>query len=78
MEEQCISHDAAAAQIKASDRSRDKFFKRFFEAKLSSPYFYDLVLNTSHFNPEAATRIIQTALYQKSPLASLTSHHKEP
>ena len=77
MEEQSISHDAAAAQIKASDRSRDKFFKRFFDAKLSSPYFYDLVLNTGHINSEAATRIIQTALHQKSPLVSLTSLHKE-
>jgi len=69
MEEQGISHNAATAQIKASDRYREKFLKGFFKARLSSPEFYDLVLNTGHFDPEAAVQIILTALHQKTTLA---------
>ena len=70
MEEQGISQDAAAAQIKASDRYREKFLKQFFETKLPSPELYDLVLNTEHFNPDAAAQIIQTALHRKTSQAA--------
>ena len=67
MQQQNISYDAAKAQTKASDQNREKFLKRLFEAKLSKPEFYDLIINTAHIDPDSAAQIILTALHQKNP-----------
>ncbi len=53
-----ILWDSAAAQIEASDRNRNRFLKRVFQAKLDDPLLYHLVLNTGNLSPAQAANLI--------------------
>ena len=60
-----ISLAAARAQIKASDRQRRIFLKRFYNIDGNDPLLYDLVINTDHMTAEAACNLICSALEQE-------------
>jgi cytidylate kinase len=68
---QGISLAAARAQIKASDRSRQTYLRRFYEARWDDSALYHLVLNTAHYSPDQAARLIQAALQELHRAASL-------
>jgi cytidylate kinase len=57
-----ISTEAARAQIDASDRYHQQYFKRFYKIPWDGPGLYDLILNTEKMNPEDAADIICAAV----------------
>lgn len=65
-QKQHISIEAAKAQIEASDQSRRKYLKRFYNVKLSDPDLYDIAINTANYTAEAAAEIILLALRRKT------------
>ena len=60
-----ISPAAARAQVRASDRQRRIFLKRFYNIDGNDPLLYDLVINTAHMTSEAACNLICAALEQE-------------
>ena len=60
-----ISLPAARAQIKASDRQRRIFLKRFYNIDGNDPQLYDLVINTARMSAETACNLICAALQQE-------------
>jgi cytidylate kinase len=58
-----ISLKAAHEQVKASDRYRQKYLKRFYNVDWDDAGLYDLVLNTAHFTPEASADLICKAVH---------------
>ncbi len=60
-----ISLGAARAQVKASDRQRRIFLKRFYNIDANDPLLYDLVINTARMTAETACNLICTALEQE-------------
>lgn len=44
-----VSEKAALAQIEESDRNRENFIKKFYQADWNDPSLYDLTINTDHF-----------------------------
>jgi len=59
-----ISLKAARAQVKASDKFRKNYLKRFYNVNWNSPKLYDLVLNTAHLDEISAAEIIFSSLRQ--------------
>ncbi len=59
---QGISMEAARAQIDASDRYHQNYFKRYYKLPWDGPGLYDLVINTAQLNIEDAAEIICIAL----------------
>ncbi len=57
-----ISLEAARAQVDASDRYHQQFFKRFYKVPWDGPGLYDLVINTAKFSPEDAAAMVCSAL----------------
>ena len=49
-------------EIARFDNSRREFTKRYFQAELEDPAYYDLVINTEHLSFEAAASIAVHAL----------------
>lgn len=68
---QAISAAAALAQIEASDRNRQSYLHRFYQVRWDDACLYHLVLNTAHFSPDQAARLIQAALLEMRRAASL-------
>ncbi len=64
-ERYAISLAAARAQIKASDRQRRIFLKRFYNIDGNDPQLYDLVLNTARMTAETACNLICAALQEE-------------
>ena len=62
MKSQKIDESAARKQIARFDSSRKEFIKRYFQAEMDDPVYYDLVINTEHLNFEAAASIVTSAL----------------
>lgn len=59
-----ISLQAAAAQVRASDRERRNYLKRFFNSDWNDPFLYDLVINTAHVTAAVACDLICQAARQ--------------
>ena len=57
-----ISKEAARAQIDASDRYHQNYFKRFYQVPWDGSGLYDLVINTAKLTPEDSADIICAAL----------------
>jgi cytidylate kinase len=53
-----IALPAARAQVRASDRQRRTYLKRFYNADLDDPDLYDLVLNTARLSAETACDLV--------------------
>lgn len=64
-----ISHEAAKAQIQASDRARKIYLRRFYHVDWEDPELYDLVINTGKISlTTAAESICQAARLQPSKM----------
>ncbi len=64
---QCdISHQAARAQVEASDRYRRNYLKRFYQTRWDDPLLYDLVINTGMLSTEQAAKSICAAVTRPS------------
>lgn len=57
-----ISPEAARAQIDASDRYHQQYFKRFYKIPWDGPGLYDLIINTAKMTPTDAADIICAAV----------------
>lgn len=57
-----ISHSQAVAQVRASDKNRRKFLKRFFKIDWDDPQYYDLLINTAHLDAVQSARLIVQAV----------------
>jgi cytidylate kinase len=57
-----ISAEAARAQVNASDRYHQNYFKRYYRMPWDGPGLYDLVINTAKLTPEDSADIICAAL----------------
>ncbi len=68
--QQGIAFDTALAQVKASDRNRRDYLKRFHHAHWDDPDLYDLVINTARITVEAAADIICSAVARGMPFTS--------
>ncbi len=64
-ERHAISLHAARAQVKASDRQRRIFLRRFYNIDANDPQLYDLVINTANMTAQTACNLICTALEQE-------------
>jgi len=56
-----LKRDDAAKEVRASDRARADYFKRFYGLDAELPTHYDLVVNTDRLQPEQAATIVATA-----------------
>jgi cytidylate kinase len=56
-----ISWKGAQEQIKASDRYRRNYLKRFYGVDWNDPDLYDLVINTERLSAAAAAELISQA-----------------
>ena len=68
-ERQNISLQAAEAQVKASDRFRKNYVKRFYNVNWDTSGLYDLVINTTRLDPLSAAHIIFQAMNTRSTLS---------
>jgi cytidylate kinase len=55
-----ITSEAAAAAVSTSDRNREDYFRRFYDAREQATH-YDLVVNTDALTPEQAAELIVCA-----------------
>jgi cytidylate kinase len=59
-----VSREEAARQVEQTDRERTRFIEDRFGADPNDPRLYDLLLNTSRWNPGECADLIVTALRQ--------------
>ncbi len=57
-----LDQETAKAEIARHDNSLRKFIKRYFQAELEDPVYYNLVINTERFSFQAAASIVVNAL----------------
>jgi Cytidylate kinase-like family len=57
-----LDQESAKQEIVRLDSSRREFIRRYFQAELEDPVFYDLTLNTGKLDLEAAAAIVVDAL----------------
>jgi cytidylate kinase len=60
-----IQLQATLAQVKASDRYRRSFLKRFYNVRWDDPEWYDLVINMSRFSLAEAANLVCQAVEQR-------------
>jgi cytidylate kinase len=58
MENLKLDQETAKGEIARFDSSRREFIKRYFQAELEDPVYYDLVINTERFSFQAAASIV--------------------
>ncbi len=68
--QQGIALDTALAQVKASDRNRRDYLKRFHHAHWDDPDLYDLIINTAQITVEAAADIVCAAVARGMPFST--------
>jgi cytidylate kinase len=66
MEDLKLDQEAANQEIARFDNSRHQFIKRYFQAEMGDPEYYDLVINTERLSFEASASIIVDALAFKA------------
>jgi cytidylate kinase len=66
MEDLKLDQESAKREIARFDSSRRKFIRRFFQAELEDPVFYDLTLNTENFDFDSAASLIIEVLSVKN------------
>ncbi len=59
------SLEAANAQVIASDQSRTRYLKRYYQARWDDPDLYDVMVNTAHISAEQTALVICRALEQR-------------
>jgi cytidylate kinase len=63
-----LDQESAKKEIVRFDSSRREFIRRYFQAELEDPVFYDLTLNTGNLGFEAVAAIVIDALSFKMGL----------
>jgi hypothetical protein len=61
LEDGGMSADEAKKEVKASDRDRADYLKRFYQIEVEQPTHYDLVLNTDRLTPEDTASVVAAA-----------------
>ena len=56
-----VTYKDAEKRIIKTEKGRRAFIKNYFRADLTDPINYDLTLNTTHYNVEAAANIVKSA-----------------
>lgn len=64
-----ITPECARSRIEASDHSRQRYLKRFYQADWDEPLLYDLTINTARLEPAQSASMIVN-LVRRSPLES--------
>lgn len=59
------TRDRAFSYIEKNEIARQRYVRAHFDQNLEDPHQYDLVINTDHHTPEAAARIVVTALHER-------------
>jgi cytidylate kinase len=67
---QSIPLDCALAQVKASDRYRKKYLRRFYDVKWGNPELYHLIINTGKVSTSSAAKLNENILADPRPLHS--------
>ena len=65
MQELKLDPESAKQEIARFDTSSRQFIKRYFQAELEDPVYYDLVINTKSLSFQAAASIVVDALSSK-------------
>jgi cytidylate kinase len=65
MESLKLEEESAKKEIERFDSSRREFTKRYFQAELEDPLYYDFVINTERLNFEDAASIVVNAVHFK-------------
>jgi cytidylate kinase len=60
-----ISLETARTQVLASDQSRTRYLKRFYQNRWDNPDLYDLMVNTSHLDVQHAAWVVCRSLEQQ-------------
>jgi cytidylate kinase len=60
-----VSPEAARAQVLASDQSRTRYLKRYYQARWDNSDLYDLMVNTANFDASIAAQVVCKALEQR-------------
>jgi cytidylate kinase len=66
-----IPHSAALAQVRASDRSKRDYLRRYYHVQWDNPELYDLILNTARLSPDQGADLICQAFEHCSRKTSL-------
>ncbi len=69
---QNIPLKCALEQVKASDRYRRNYLKRFYSVQWNDPELYDVVINTERLNATAAADLISQALALRIQFESIS------
>ena len=57
-DEHKISFKSAQSRITASDRSREKYLRRYYRSRWDDPELYDLIVNTARLDPDQAACVV--------------------
>lgn len=63
--EQHRSHDQVAHLLDQQDDARRRFVRANFDADIDDPHLYDLVINTDHFDADAAAALVVSAMHYR-------------
>lgn len=69
------SFDAAAKHVDQNDDARRRFVRSNFDADIEDPHYYDVVINTEHFNPHDAAQLVVSALRERLHQAHAFTRH---
>jgi cytidylate kinase len=64
-----VSLEAAREQVLASDQSRTRYLKRYYQSHWDDPHLYDLMINTEHLDKVTAALVVCRALGQHDTVA---------
>jgi cytidylate kinase len=53
-----LSMDVARAQVEASDQTRTRYLKRYYNARWDDPALYDLMINTGNLDANTAAAVV--------------------
>lgn len=67
-----VSFEMARAQVDASDRTRQRYLRRYYRARWDDPDLYDLMINTGHLSTVDVAAIICNAAGKISSARSET------
>jgi cytidylate kinase len=70
MDENKLSEEQAKQKLIHLDNSMREFEKRFYNVHAEDPSYFHIVINTGHFNYEAAVSLILEAIRLRDPMAT--------
>jgi len=67
-----IKEEEAEIKAKEMNEEQEEFIKRYFDADVSDPSHYDLVINMDHYDWQKASEMVLTAYKLKFPWVNIT------